>query len=364
MSDEEEKARSEQKVREQREADIVDNRIGELHEEPIKGNFDADHLKAIHAHIFQDFPQHQPGVVRDDTAETWIKHRALEGRAAVYDVPYLSQGVEAKITDILEKFAGVESVKGLDSDAAAERIAELYGDLDHAHGFYEGNSRTLREFTRELASEAGFDLDWTKTSIGAQERNALYVARDLAILERAFPDLTPESAMQTTDRVEYEASFVIDGLRRAVGDRPLAAIIRDGLMPEIQHDRAREHESDAPALDIAKPALLVFDAVTGMAENLVDFVTDLLSGTDAKPPPDAKTVSQRQQIIGQRKALDAIENIRESMERGEGLKAEDVRNLQPIHLENIKLRGDDYVRSLVEAAELARERERDHGRER
>ena len=121
------------------------------------------------------------------------------------------------------------SIKGLSRAAAAARLAELYAALDHAHAFYEGNSRTLREFTRELASEAGYSLDWVKTGIGAKQRNALYVARDLAVLERAFPDLTPEKAMLTSDRAEYEALVTLEGLRRAVGAATLAAIIRDGL---------------------------------------------------------------------------------------------------------------------------------------
>jgi hypothetical protein len=95
--------------------------------------------------------------------------------------------------------------------------------------FTKGNSWTLREFTRELADEAGFKLDWVSASVGSAERNALYVARDLAVLERAFPDLTNDRAMQTNERAEYEASFVIEGLRREVGDKTLAAIIRDGL---------------------------------------------------------------------------------------------------------------------------------------
>jgi hypothetical protein len=110
-----------------------------------------------------------------------------------------------------------------------------------------------------------------------------------------------------------------------------------------------------------KSGLAVVNGLTGGAEKLVDFVSGLLSGARAPAPA---SISQREQIIAQRKALAAIENIRDSMERGEGLKAEDVRHLTPNHLENIKLRGDDYVRSLVEAAERARERERDHGRER
>ena len=49
--------------------------------------------------------------------------------------------------------------------------------------------------------------------------------------QRAFPDLTPERAMTTTDRLEYEASFAPSSLRRAMGGRTLDAILRDGLSP-------------------------------------------------------------------------------------------------------------------------------------
>jgi len=239
---EEEKRRSDEEIRQNSEAMLVSLRIAELHAEPIQGSFDADHLKAIHAYIFQDLPHHKPGVTRDDTTENWIKHRALEGGKGIYDVPYVSQGIGPRIAEILQRFGGPESIKGLAPEAAADRLAQLYGDLDHAHGFYEGNSRTLREFTRELASEAGYMLDWVKTGVGTKERNALYLARDLAVLERAFPDLTPEKAMQTNDRAEYEASFVLDRLRQAVGDKPLTAIIRDSLSRSNEHERMRDND--------------------------------------------------------------------------------------------------------------------------
>ena len=58
--------------------------------------------------------------------------------------------------------------------------------------FMKANSRTLREYTRELAEVGGFALNWTKSGVGAKERNELYVARDLAVYEREFPGLTEE----------------------------------------------------------------------------------------------------------------------------------------------------------------------------
>lgn len=97
-------------------------RIGELYEEPINGTFDVDHLKAIHAHIFQDLPLHRPGRMRSDTSRSWIKHRALEGRPLVYDISYGSRDVEACIAMTLDQFTAAEPIGRLTLDAAADRI--------------------------------------------------------------------------------------------------------------------------------------------------------------------------------------------------------------------------------------------------
>ena len=134
-------------------------------------------MRAIHAWLFQDLPHHQPGVTRGDTEHGWIKRRMLEDETFAYAVHYLHRDVAARIAVILKRFGGTGALFGRTPRAAARRFAVLYADLDHAHGFYEGNSRTLREFTRFLAEAAGFTLDRIGTGVGAGERNQLYLAR-------------------------------------------------------------------------------------------------------------------------------------------------------------------------------------------
>jgi cell filamentation protein len=221
----------EQRKREQREADLVIDRIAELYESPIQGNFDLAHLKAIHARIFENLPHHQPGVVRGDT-DGWQKARELEGRGPSHVVHYAYEGVEAKIDGILRAFGGPDTLRDLPAQEAAAHLARLYGDLDHAHGFAEGNSRTLREFTRELALAAGHTLDWTRSGSSSEARNALYIARDVAVLERAYPGLTEERAMATADLAEYEAWWDLKKLRQEQGGNSLERIIGDALKPE------------------------------------------------------------------------------------------------------------------------------------
>ena len=232
MSDDPAQEREQQQ--QQLEADLVAARIRELHESPILGNFDIAHLKAVHAHIFQDFPEHRPGVIRANT-KRWVINRTLEGERSIYYVPYVDTNIGKCVDKILTNFGGRAPLKGLTLDAAASRIAALYGDLDHVHGFYEGNSRTLREFTRELALAAGFTLDWIGTGIGAKERNDLYRARDIAVIDRPYPNLTSERAMTTNDGAEYEISFVLDRLRQALDGKSLATVIRAALTVTPAH---------------------------------------------------------------------------------------------------------------------------------
>jgi len=54
------------------------------------------------------------------------------------------------------------------------------------------------------------------------------------VLERVYPGLDEERAMQTNDRAEYEAWFSLARLRQAMGHRSLAAIIRDGLSHDAE----------------------------------------------------------------------------------------------------------------------------------
>jgi fido (protein-threonine AMPylation protein) len=171
-----------------REAAHVSNRIRELAKKPVVGRFDREHLQQVHAYLFQDVPSRQPGKIRGDT-DGWMKQRELEGASIRYPVHYESKNVALSIEDTLNALGGPSAFVGISTDAVAVRLARLYGDLDYAHGFHEGNSRTLRFFTRSLARQAGYKLDWAPTDVGPEQRDHLYMARDLAVLERAYPKL-------------------------------------------------------------------------------------------------------------------------------------------------------------------------------
>jgi cell filamentation protein len=168
-------------------------RVRQLRANPIKGNFDAAHLIEVHRYIFQDAPkidpQFVPGELRP-VADDWAKTLALSSKDGSEPRVYYSAAsdIYKDLDKILKDFGGPDSLKGLPTEQFAERMAKLYGDLDYLHSLREGNSRTLREFTRQLAFEAGFDLQWVG-STAPEVRDTVYVARAREVIARRFPEI-------------------------------------------------------------------------------------------------------------------------------------------------------------------------------
>lgn len=179
-------------------------RIKELEESPVVGRFDVAHLCEIHRRIFQDLPHHAPGRFRP-AAPQHVKARTLETSSWRYYVPYARrQDLESGLTRTLAGLS-LDDFRDVPLPVFAARMADLYAQLDYWHPFAEGNSRTLRTFTRQLAAHAGIQLDWTPSGATPALRDQLYIARDFAVFAQAFPDLSEARAMATENRVEYEA---------------------------------------------------------------------------------------------------------------------------------------------------------------
>jgi cell filamentation protein len=291
---------------EQAEGALTYARIEELDRQPVEGRFDLEHLREVHRRIFQDLPHHVPGIFRPD-APGHIKGRQLEGSGQRYHVHYAPRReVDAKLEATLAGLQGGDAMRGLDPDQFAERMATLYGDLDYLHPFQEGNSRTLRAFTSQLAREAGYELQWGGTNVNAEARDRLYVARDKEVIARAFPGLDRERAMETQSRAEYEAYVQV--LARYQEAPELRTLVREATVkaasPETisQADRERAAAAfrDMPAVDAVKAHPELAGAFA------------LLAAIDKKTEAAGFTEAQRG-IVRNR----AMHNVEQAIVRGE-----------------------------------------------
>ncbi len=158
------------------EFDFVLKRLGELKEKNITGNFDYKHLINNHKHIFQDiYPW--AGTLREGGYSR--KNRVLsDGTCYIVEYSY-SDYLEHNLKKELEQLKEDHFFTNCkNKEDFCNKLGNLYKELDFLHPFAEGNSRTLREFTRQIGVKAGFNIKWEKTY---NIKDELYIARDLGV---------------------------------------------------------------------------------------------------------------------------------------------------------------------------------------
>jgi len=228
-------------------------RIRQLQLDPVVGTFDAAHLREVHRRIFQDLPHHNPGEYRSD-APSHGKERRLESEPIFpHRVEYaLRSEVDARLGAVLDELRGGETLKGLSTPDFAVAMAKLYGDLDHLHPFKEGNSRTLRTFTKQLAEHTGHSLDWSTTNANAVMRDALYKARDVEVLRRTYPNIDAINLLQQEgDRRLLKARETLqrfDGVDRLVEIIRRSADHGPAAVPENRTVTVSDAETEITAL--------------------------------------------------------------------------------------------------------------------
>lgn len=175
--------------RETVEAFFTTRRLTELRLRPVEGRFDAAHLQEINRRIFQDLPGQgfddvTPGQFRAPAPDgrDWVKHRSLLDGKVTSRVAYSPMDADSRARQ--DSILGAIDPAGLgrqNSEAFRRSLASLYAQLDYIHPFSDGNSRTLREFTRSLADAAGYEVKWETFAKSAGARDTLFVARDLSV---------------------------------------------------------------------------------------------------------------------------------------------------------------------------------------
>ena len=115
------------------------NRLVELIETPIVGDFDELHLKQIHEYLFQDiyyFAGQYRNVNMEKNHHGFVSYEAIEKR--------VKEELELMMADEKEIHSKYDF---------ACHLARYYVELLNIHPFREGNGRSIREFIREYANE-------------------------------------------------------------------------------------------------------------------------------------------------------------------------------------------------------------------
>ena len=151
-----------------------------LRESPVPASYDLRHLCAIRHRIFGD--------IYDWAGQ--LRTVAI-AKGSWFCLP---QYIESSAAEIFRALHEEGLLRGLPRDAFAERLTYYLGEVNAVHPFREGNGRAQRAFFEQLASDAGFILDWQRLdadrNVGA---SAAIMGGDPAPMRKMLDELIRES---------------------------------------------------------------------------------------------------------------------------------------------------------------------------
>lgn len=219
---------------------IVFRRIVELEIKPVTGNFDVNHLKEVHRRIFQDLPKMgvniSPGIFRPSVGVNldWVKMRQLESVNAISNVAYSNMSHDAQKLDKILSTIDIKKLSKLDKNKFSKSIADLYVTIDYIHPFRDGNSRTLRTFTKQIAKESGFALNWEELNKNPAGRDILYIARDISVNKIALTQTNSEGTKR-------DILYTLDQIGN---NRDMHSLMRDIVMPVKDQTKIKSQIED------------------------------------------------------------------------------------------------------------------------
>lgn len=178
------------------EADAVAMRSVLLQANPLKGNFDSQHLKRIHQYLFQDVYDWAGQVRTIPMAKADYIGTSQVTRFVPPDL------IDEQLRELFEGLALDGFLKGLQRRDFAEKIAVLFAEINRIHPFREGNGRAQRQFVRQLSTGVGYRLHFEVVSRERLVKASILSANgDVAMMVRLMDEITDIERIQPLAKV-------------------------------------------------------------------------------------------------------------------------------------------------------------------
>jgi cell filamentation protein len=181
---------------EKKSAEISVTKLAELYLDPIKGDFDSEHLCAIHRYIFDD--------LYDWAGEYRTIYMKKDNQTTLFaPVDKIQEMLDKALVDLKIKILNAYNKMEL-----ATALGTSYIAVQHVHPFREGNSRTIREFFRQFVLEktpllpmGPMELDLTAMNpdIMATARKYVTASAPGEIVLEFYKALKPVTLEQTSE---------------------------------------------------------------------------------------------------------------------------------------------------------------------
>jgi cell filamentation protein len=150
-----------------------------LKEAPVPPSYELGHLRTIHRRIFGD--------IYDWAGQ--LRTVAI-AKGAWFCLP---QYIESAAAEVFRALHDENLLRGLPRGEFTERLTYYRGEVNAIHPFREGNGRAQRAFFEQLASDAGFILDWQHLDAGRNIAASAAIMRgDPTLMGKMLDELVRE----------------------------------------------------------------------------------------------------------------------------------------------------------------------------
>ncbi|MBB3948421.1 cell filamentation protein [Rhizobium skierniewicense] len=201
-----------------------------------KGKFDADHLKALHRHIFQDVYE-WAGYTRAETPIVDGERMPQIGSISKGGTNFLpGQNIDMGLADAFKDLSDLRTLKGISADEFSKLAGKVLGDLNYVHPFREGNGRTQETFIVQLGRELGHEVQLDVVSKARMIEGSKEAIRD------ADSKALSHAILDSVDPNRQGAIRSTFAMLREYGEDPMEHDVRTALPGErvtgnlIDHD--------------------------------------------------------------------------------------------------------------------------------
>lgn len=187
-------------------------RIQELRENPVKANYDLQHLQGIHRQVFKDVYS-WAGEVRSVNI--------VKGAPGDRTLFALIDEIKGKAEQIHAQIKEANYLRGMDKEQFSAKMGQVYAAVNEMHPFREGNGRATREYMYQLGREAGYHLDYAKVGKEAWNEAAKQSARgNLTPIREVFYEITTAERAIAFDKLPGREALAkhpeLDGAYKAL----------------------------------------------------------------------------------------------------------------------------------------------------
>jgi len=150
-----------------------------LREAPVPPSYDLLHLRAVHRRIFGDIYD-WAGQIRT----------VVITKGNLFCLP---RYIEPSAAEIFGQLRKENLLRSLGRDEFLDRLTYYLGEVNAIHPFREGNGRTQRAFFDQLASDAGYTLNWHRLDADRNiEASVAIMHGDTAPMRQMLDELVGE----------------------------------------------------------------------------------------------------------------------------------------------------------------------------